>query len=61
MKLPSNPAILLSMINMKLRDEQIDFTEFCKTYSADEELVTEKLASIGYRYHSEKRQFVYRK
>lgn len=53
----SDPYILLSFINTKLRDEDIDFDVFLDKYDYSREEVTEKLSSIGYRYDVEKNQF----
>ena len=53
----SDPYILLSFINTKLRDEDIDFDVFLDKYDYSREEVTEKLSSIGYRYDVEQNQF----
>lgn len=53
----SDPYILLSFINTKLRDEDIDFDVFLEKYDYSREEVTEKLSSIGYRYDVEQNQF----
>ena len=53
----SDPYILLSFINTKLRDEDIDFDVFLDKYDYSREEVTEKLSSIGFRYDVEQNQF----
>jgi len=48
--LPSDPNILLSYINTKLRDEFSSLDDFCDTLDVDKEELTEKMKSAGYRY-----------
>ena len=47
---PSDPNILLSYINTKLRDEFSSLDDFCDTLDVDKEELTEKMKSAGYRY-----------
>ena len=44
--IPSDPIILLSFVNMKLRDEGLSLDDFC-----------EKLAAAGFRYDSSSNSF----
>ena len=55
--LPSDPSILLSIVNMKLRDEFSDLDEMCDTLDIDREELTEKLARAGYHYDEENHCF----
>ena len=55
--LPSDPNILLSYINTKLRDEFSSLDDFCDTLDVDKEELTEKMKSAGYRYDPETNQF----
>lgn len=48
--LPSDPNILLSYINTKLRDDFSSLDDFCDTLDVDKEELTEKMNSAGYRY-----------
>ena len=48
--LPSDPNILLSYINTKLRDEFSSLDDFCDTLDVDKEEITDKLKAAGYRY-----------
>ena len=48
--LPDDPSILLSFVNMKLRDEFPDLDEMCDTLDIDREELVEKLERAGYRY-----------
>lgn len=49
--------ILLSIINMKLRDFYSSLESLCKDIDLKEEELKEKLASIGYEYNKEQNQF----
>ena len=55
---PSDPVILLSYVNMKLRDFYPDLEEFCASEDAVREALEEKLSAIGYRYDPARNQFV---
>lgn len=55
--LPTDPAILVSSINMLLRDEEFDSLEqLCYAFSRDPEEVKQYLAAHGYVYSAEQRQ-----
>lgn len=56
--LPQDPAILLSFINMKLRDQYRSLAQLCDDLGADEAEIRGKLASIGYTYSEEKNAFL---
>lgn len=56
--LPKDPAILLSFINTKLRDEYASLTELCASLDEDETVLQEALAALDYRYDAEKNQFI---
>lgn len=53
-----DPYLLLSIVNMKLRDEANSFEDLCKTYDQDEKSIIEKLESVGYTYDQKVNQFV---
>ena len=55
--LPSNPTILLSVINTKLRDVYSSLDELCNDLDESKEEIISKLKSIGYEYNSELNQF----
>ena len=57
MNLPNDPAILLSYINTKLRDEYPDLEELCKSLSINRDELENKLAAIDYRYDRKQNQF----
>lgn len=56
--LPKDPVMLLSYINMKLRDYYPDLEELCAGLDADREEIIGKLSSIGYHYDSSGNQFI---
>ncbi len=57
MSIPNNPAILLSYINTKLRDEFSSLDELCKSLCISKSDIEKKLASIGYVYSEETNSF----
>lgn len=58
MNLPKDPAILLSFVNMKLRDFYPDLDAMCDDLGADREEIDTALGRIGYVYKEERNQFV---
>ena len=56
--LPKDPVMLLSFVNMQLRDNYSSLTELCKTYMVDESCITDKLTAINYVYNPKTNQFV---
>ncbi len=48
--LPNDPVILVSYINMKLRDGCISLQEFCDENDIEREKIEEKLAAAGFIY-----------
>ena len=57
MNIPDDPAILLSYINTKLRDEFSSLDELCKSLCISESEIRRKIASIGYVYSEETNSF----
>lgn len=53
-----DPYIMLSIVNMKLRDECSSLEELCKTYDLDIEEVLGRMDAIGYTYSERSNQFV---
>lgn len=56
--LPTDPVILLSYVNTKLRDECANLDDFCDKYQVDRVFLCDKLSAINYRYNSVTNQFV---
>lgn len=55
--LPSDPIMLLSAINMKLRDEYDSLDELCDSLDVDKNWIVSTLSSINYRYDATQNQF----
>lgn len=55
--LPQDPAILLSYLNMKLRNGGLSLQEFCEENDLDQEALEEKLTASGFVYDEERNQF----
>ena len=53
-----DPYMLLSIVNMKLRDEASSLEDLCKTYQKDSKELEAQLLAIGYRYDREHNQFI---
>ena len=56
--LPKDPAMLLSFVNLKLRDFYSDFDSLCEDLGADKDEITAKLKSIDYEYDQDRNAFV---
>ena len=55
--LPKDPMLLLSIVNMKLRDEYDSLDALCEDLDEDSTALTEKLAAAGFAYDREHNQF----
>ena len=58
--LPKDPVMLLSYMNMKLRDNYSSLDALCDDLEINNEELAEiigKLEGIGYKYNSERNQF----
>lgn len=58
MELPKDAAMLLSVVNMKLRDFYPSLERFCEEAGVDEEELKERLAVLDYEYDAKSNQFV---
>lgn len=56
--IPKDPVMLLSFVNLKLRDFYKDVDELCAELDINKEELTDKLSSIDYHYDKENNQFV---
>ncbi|WP_394176424.1 DUF4250 domain-containing protein [Thalassotalea litorea] len=52
-----NADILLSLLNMALRNHHDDLSRLCQFYQLDEVIILEKLKHIGWRYNDKVNQF----
>lgn len=58
MTIPKDPVILLSFINMYLRDHYSNLTDLCKSMDINEEELIETLRKIQYEYNASHNQFI---
>ena len=56
--IPQDPVMLLSFINLKLRDFYGSLKQLCDDLDVKEQEITDKLAAIDYHYDEERNQFV---
>ena len=57
-KIPEDAMMLLSFVNLKLRDYYKDIDEMCKDLCVDKHKIIEKLAAIDYEYDAGLNRFV---
>jgi len=55
--LPQDPVMLLSYVNMKLRDQYDSLESMCEDLDISMNEIIEKLKNIDYIYDNEKNQF----
>ena len=58
MKLPEDPVMLLSFVNMKLRDQYVSLDDLCDDLNVLSVELEEKLGDIGYFYNAKENRFV---
>ena len=56
--LPKDPAMLLSFLNLKLRDFYPSLDALCEDMGVDKEVVVAALEAIDYHYDGDKNQFI---
>lgn len=56
--IPSDPIMLLSFVNLKLRDYYGSLDAMCEDLDVSKVEITAKLAAVNYRYDAGKNQFV---
>ncbi len=56
--LPKDPVMLLSVVNMKLRDRYASLDALCEDMDVSKEEIVSSLEMIGYEYNKENNQFV---
>ena len=57
MKLPEDPVMLLSVINMKLRDQYASLDALCDDLDAPRAALEARLGEIGYFYNAKENRF----
>lgn len=55
--IPKDPVMLLSFMNMKLRDQYDSLERLCEDLDISKQEIIEKLKTIDYIYDNEKNQF----
>ena len=58
MKLPEDPVMLLSFVNMKLRDQYASLDDLCDDLNVLSVELEERLGEIGYFYNAKENRFV---
>ena len=58
MPIPNDPNMLLSFVNLKLRDYYSSLEAMCDDLDVSRAELEDKLQSIGYSYQNERNQFV---
>lgn len=58
MNIPNDPAMLLSFINLKLRDNYSSLSKLCEDLDIEASDICKKLSSIDYEYDESTNQFV---
>ena len=56
--IPKDPVMLLSFVNLKLRDFYGSLAAMCEELDIDQQELEEKLSGIDYHYDEERNQFV---
>ena len=57
MNLPNDPTMLLSVINMKLRDDYASLDDLCRKLDLDRDELCQKLKAAGYEYAEQYNRF----
>ena len=55
--IPRDPIILLSFVNLKLRDFYPNLDAFCAAECVDKDYILDKLEALDYEYNEETNQF----
>ncbi len=58
MDIPKDPAMLLSFVNLKLRDMYKSLDDMCDDLEVSREEITGKLKEIDYEYDESQNRFV---
>ena len=56
--IPTDPMILLSYVNTKLRDDYVSLKELCDSLGVSQKEITDKLSTIDYTYREDLNRFV---
>lgn len=56
-RLPEDPMILFSAVNMLLRDNYSSLDELCDDMNVDRSQLENKLAAVGFEYNAKQNKF----
>lgn len=56
--IPKDPVMLLSFVNLKLRDYYKSLEQLCEDLDVDREELAAKLKGIDYHYDAKRNQFI---
>ncbi len=56
--IPKDPVMLLSYVNLKLRDYYANLQSMCDDLGMEEQEIIDTLAVINYRYDRKRNQFI---
>ena len=56
--LPTDPIMLLSVVNTKLRDRYDSLESLCEDMNVSPEMIEYALSAAGYAYDADRNQFV---
>lgn len=56
--IPKDPAMLLSFVNLKLRNNYTDLDSLCDDLEVEKEELIQNLSAIDYHYEKSRNQFV---
>ena len=56
-RLPNDPMMLFSAVNMLLRDNYSSLDELCDDMNVDRQALEAKLAAAGFEYNKEQNKF----
>lgn len=57
MSVPKEPMMLMSYINMQLRDNFDSLDALCEDFDVDKQEICEILGTIGFKYNEDTNQF----
>ena len=57
LRMPTNPVLLLSLVNTKLRDFYSSVEDLCEDLNWDQTEIIRLLQYLGMEYHKEQNQF----
>lgn len=55
--IPNDPMMLLSWVNLKLRDFYPSLDALCEDLKIEKSVILDKLSAIGFEYNEEQKRF----